>query len=655
MRLLVIVTAVIAFTLALSAAGVSPVARAATSGDATLSGVVTRAGDGSPVAGVTVYADGDGGAASAETDADGRYRLTGLGAGSYLVEFSPPIVDDQPPELAHEYWPGVRSPALATPVEVPTGGAVTGIDASLDRTGSISGRVTRAATGVPVAGATVHLQPEDHTMGFSTTSRADGTYTLAGVVPGRHYVEFWTEEERLLDLAWPDAVDRDDAETVTVASGADTPRIDVSLPGAAVVTGTVRMSGEAWTAGGTVALEPLSGEGMQHIGAIADDGTFRIGKVMPARYLASVRPAADSARAAGQYFRLAPGPSTATALDLRAGHQRSGVDFDLRQGVDISGSVGSREALSLPVEVTAYRWNGSAWDAVARTTTWDDYSFAHPPGDLEGQYLPAGRYTVGFSAEGFCGEFDQNAPTLSTARSFRIPAGKEAIGIDADLAAECPLPPLRAVTPEIVGDAVVGNTLRVKPGKWRPTPTITRFQWTLDDEPIAGATSSRLLLTADMESRKVAVIVTASRVGYGDTTRTSPPVGPVAGARLPAIQLDVGRVARGGILHVTGTGFAPGDAVKLSLHSAPVRLATVRADRTGAFDARVVIPRGTAAGTHAVVAELSDAEVARVAVTVFTAGLPQAGQTPPTGLFVGSVAIVALGILMLVVRRGRRA
>jgi hypothetical protein len=618
---------------------------------ATLGGVVTRAADGSPVEGVTVYADGDGGSAVAETDAGGRYRMIGLNPGRYTVEFSPPIVDDRPPELAYEYWRDVRSPELATPVEVPAGGTVTGIDAMLEATGSISGRVTRAATGAAVGGATVHLQPEDHTLGFSTTSRPDGTYTLAGVVPGRHYVEFWTDDEKLLDLTWPDALDRADAEVVTVDAGADTAGIDMALRPAAVVTGMVRLAGRPWDAGGTVELDPVGDDGIPLSGPLTTDGEYRIGKVVPGRYLASVRPAADASRAASQYFRLAPGPSSATPLDLRGDRVRGGVDFALRKVVDISGTVTAAGGLSLPVEVTAYRWNGTGWDAVATTSTWSDFSFAHPPGDVEGHYLPAGRYTLRFAAEGFCTEFHQNAPTLATARSFRIPAGRDARGIDAALAEECPLPPLRAVTPVIVGDPSVGNTLRVKPGTWRPAPTTMRYQWTLDGEPIAGATSERLRLTGDMESGTIAVVVTGSRAGYGDTSRTSRPVGPVAGARLPAIQLDIGKVARGAVLRVAGTGFAPGDTVRLSLHSVPVRLATVRADRAGRFDARVVIPGGTDVGTHAVVAELDGVEVARVAVTVFSPGLPQAGAEPPTGLLIGGVAALLAGIAVVLARR----
>lgn len=407
---------------------------------ARLSGMVTRAADGAPVPGVTVYADGDGGSAVAETGSDGRYSLVGLNAGAYIVEFAPPIIDDQPPALAYEYWQGVRSPELATPVEVTAGGRVTGIDASLDDTGSISGRVTRAAGGAPVAGATVHLRPADHTLGFSTTSRADGRYTLAGVVPGHHLVEVWTDDERLLDVTWPDAIagTGDEGDSVSVSAGGVTAGIDVALPRAAVVTGAVRMKHRAWTAGGTVTLDAVSRGGVRTTGVVEPDGRFRIGKVIPARYVASVQPTADASRAASQFFRRSDTRRGATLLDLRAGRVRDGVDFSLRTGVDIRGTVTVDGELSLPVEVTAYRRTGRGWEAIATTSTWGGFSFADPPGDVEGHYLPAGRYALGFRADGYCTEFSGDARTLRDALSFRVRAGRDKTGADAHLQEECP-------------------------------------------------------------------------------------------------------------------------------------------------------------------------------------------------------------------------
>jgi hypothetical protein len=405
---------------------------------ATLSGTVTRARDGAPVPGVTAWIDGDGGSTSAVTDADGRYRAAGLNAGTYIVEFSPPIVDDLPPELAHEYYRGVRSPDLATPVVVAAGANVEGIDAALEDTGSISGRVVRADSGDPISGAMVHFQPEDYTMGFSTRTAADGTYTLAGVVPGRHFVEFSTDDEDLLDAFWPDAVDWEGAEPVAVEAGVDTPGIDAVLASAAVIAGEVRFGGTAWTAGGTVTLEPVAAPdaGVSH--PLADDGTFRIGKLLPGEYFVSVQPTADDSRAASQYHPGAPTRAAAQPVALTGGALRAGIDFDLVRGVDITGTVSSEGELALPADIVAYRWSGTAWEEAGRTASWDAYSFAHPPGDVAGHYLPPGRYTIGFVAEGRCSQFWDGVPALADAASFELAAGDVERGIDATLRAECP-------------------------------------------------------------------------------------------------------------------------------------------------------------------------------------------------------------------------
>lgn len=646
-RVVAVALAVIGSAAVLTPAATS-VASAAPAGDASLSGTVTRAADGTPVAGVTVYADGDAGAATAETGADGRYTIAGLAAGAYILEFSPPIVDDRPPELAHEYWDGVRAPDLATPVEVPAGGAVSGIDASLEATGSISGVVTRAGNGHPVAGATVHFQPEDHTMGFSTTSGADGTYTLEGVVPGRHFVEFWTDDEGLLDVTWPDALDRGAAEPVTVTAGAETPGIDAALPAAAIVSGVVRRDGATWTDGGTVMLDAVDG-GADASTVVGLDGAFRVGKVMPGRYVASVRPAVGAARGALQFYDRADAPSAATTLTLAGGTTRAGVDFDLRVGVDLSGTVTAEGELAAPVEVVAYVRVGSRWEEVARTSTWRDFSFADPPGDVEGVYLPPGRYAVGFFAEGHCPEYFDDVPSLADAHATDLAPGAEAWDVNADLSAECTLTPVRAGTPKVVGEPVVGETLVARPGTWHPRGVSFAYQWLMDGDHIAGATASRLELTPTMKGRRIAVAVTGTREGYAGTTvrsRSTAPVS-VAVAALPTLELAGGAVVRGGQVRVSGAGFGPGASIDLSLRSAPVHLATARADAAGAFAITVRIPSDAAVGVHAVVAEVDGAEVVRIDLRVVAGTLPQAGGSPPWGLAAGGLLALVVGILML--------
>ena len=68
-----------------------------------------------------------------------------------------------------------------------------------------------------------------------------------------------------------------------------------------------------------------------------------------------------------------------------------------------------------------------------------------------------------------------------------------------------------------------------------------------------------------------------------------------------AITVSPERAAVGARLTVSGTSFAPGEQVRLELHSTPVLLATVTADAQGRFTATLTVPR-VAPGAHQVVA-----------------------------------------------------
>ncbi len=500
---------------------------------ATISGTVTRASDGSPVPGVVAWLESEAGSATAETDADGRYTAVGLSPGSYTVEFAPPIIDDMPPELAYEYYRAVRAPSLATPVEVVAGADVVGIDAALEATGSISGRATRADTGDPVAGLTVSFTPEYFTSGFSTTTAADGSYTLAGVVPGRHFVGFHSDVDDLLDLYWPDAADHQDATLVTVESGRETSGIDASLPAAGIVSGHVRYGGRPWTAGGTVSIEAAAAPGTAQLHPLDEDGTFRVAKLVPGDYLIAVQPTADASRAASQYYPAAATREAAGPVRLDAGEHRDDIDFDLVTGVDITGRIAADGELSMPADIVAYRWSGTAWEEAGRTSSWDDYSFAEPPGDVSGHYLPPGRYTVGFAADGWCPQFWDGMPSLDDADAVDVAPGKVRAGVDATLTAECSAI-IAPGAPAIDGEARVGATLIAQSGTWRPQTVELSYQWLIDGRELAGATDETLTVTEAMAGGRVSVAVTGARTGFAPVTATSPEVGPVVAVqRLP--------------------------------------------------------------------------------------------------------------------------
>jgi hypothetical protein len=78
-----------------------------------------------------------------------------------------------------------------------------------------------------------------------------------------------------------------------------------------------------------------------------------------------------------------------------------------------------------------------------------------------------------------------------------------------------------AVKPTLDGVEEVGNTLRVSPGSWSPTPTSFVYQWLRDGAPIAGATASSYTLVGEDAETAISAEVTGIKLGYESTTMTT--------------------------------------------------------------------------------------------------------------------------------------
>lgn len=84
---------------------------------------------------------------------------------------------------------------------------------------------------------------------------------------------------------------------------------------------------------------------------------------------------------------------------------------------------------------------------------------------------------------------------------------------------------LQATTqPSITGTPSVGQSLRAVTGSWSQSSPTFKYQWLRTGAPIAGATSATYRLAPEDAGRDVAVIVTATKTGYGDGAATSPSV-----------------------------------------------------------------------------------------------------------------------------------
>ncbi len=195
-----------------------------------IAGTVTL-GPSAPMAGVTVdlYSAATGNAFLRQTTtaADGTYAFGGLYAGSYLLRFSGSTI-------ATTWWQGQSSIGSAMPVAV-TDGVTTTVSPVLAVTapsGSLSGTVTAASGGAPVANAWVQLCATTGPAWCATTQTdSAGAYALDGLADATYH---------LLVQPWGVGLDQADA-SVVVGGGAavthDVALTDARDPAAAHVHG----------------------------------------------------------------------------------------------------------------------------------------------------------------------------------------------------------------------------------------------------------------------------------------------------------------------------------------------------------------------------------------------------------------------------------
>ena len=218
-------------------------------GEGSIAGTVTEEADGHPISGAVVHAfaaDAPHLYGMTETDDDGRYVISGLRSARYAVEV---WSEDHLPEL----YGNVTGLVDAVLVEVVEPEQTGKIDFGLSRGGSITG-VVRDASGGPIAGAYVMTttlsgletlrpgemegwiddDPEGRLVpaireGWAVTGE-DGAYRMGGLITGEYRVQAQSSTRWFSASVWYDGVQsHDQATPVTVATGQETPGIDMTL------------------------------------------------------------------------------------------------------------------------------------------------------------------------------------------------------------------------------------------------------------------------------------------------------------------------------------------------------------------------------------------------------------------------------------------
>ncbi|AJE02313.1 carboxypeptidase regulatory-like domain-containing protein [Geobacter pickeringii] len=206
-----------------------------------ISGRVSDKSTGAGIEGVYVSAYGQVGALEANyafTDAAGVYTLTGLKRGPYAVLFSSP-------GYVNEWYNSSRNRAKATSVLV-AAAETTGIDASLEKGGSISGTVTDSTNGAGVRYAQVAAYDTlTGNLADITSTDFRGTYTLSGLPSGTYNVRFdgrWSAMGGYLSSWYKDARTRVDAIPLTVSAPNVLTGIDASLARGGSISGTIKIN-----------------------------------------------------------------------------------------------------------------------------------------------------------------------------------------------------------------------------------------------------------------------------------------------------------------------------------------------------------------------------------------------------------------------------
>lgn len=203
-----------------------------------ISGIVRRASDSTPLAGIEVSVQGENGffGSGATTDAGGAFSVTGLPPGRYRL-FSRGTPDAIPGLMNEAFnnrpcnYLNFRGDCEWIPADwitVAAGAIVSGRDLALDAgAAAITGSV-QDDLGAPLVGATVQLYSDDRFLSTSVSSDASGNFRFDQLRPGTYRIfgsRTVSNANTHVQAAWPaiaciGGCNIDDASPIVVTAGA---------------------------------------------------------------------------------------------------------------------------------------------------------------------------------------------------------------------------------------------------------------------------------------------------------------------------------------------------------------------------------------------------------------------------------------------------
>jgi hypothetical protein len=162
--------------------------------------------------------------------ADGTFTISGFPAGTYYLRTHPAESDYISEWLTSAY--GSQDCSAAESFTVAAGEMISGLEFRLEEGGTISGQVTHASDGQPIANVWVMAHHYDtDNWGNNAQTDAQGYYAIEGLPEGdfRVQVDTWNINLNVLEEFYNDVHDWDTASRVPVTAGGTASNIDMAL------------------------------------------------------------------------------------------------------------------------------------------------------------------------------------------------------------------------------------------------------------------------------------------------------------------------------------------------------------------------------------------------------------------------------------------
>ena len=312
-------------------------------------GTVTVAGTGTPLMNAYVYVYDSSGSllGYAATNASGVYTKSGLAPGTYYARSASGAgyLDKLYNDLPCYY--GNCTVTSGTPITVVANVTTPGINFSLALGGSVTGTVTAAGTGLPLAGVVLNVYDSTGAYRRNAVTNTSGVYTVFGLATDRFYVHTASGALGYVDEAYDDTICVADqcnhwvGTPVSVTAGSTTPGINFTLAQAGSISGTITADGTGLPLA-NVYVSAYSNFVTSNTATTDASGVYTITglpagdyRVLANSYGDYVDELYNNLPYAGGSYSYASG----TTVPVLAGAPTNGINFGLALGGTITGTV----------------------------------------------------------------------------------------------------------------------------------------------------------------------------------------------------------------------------------------------------------------------------------------------------------------------------